>query len=71
LLASSLFKDRKESYPMSVCVPFKTDRLEDNQFYKNLPKQKKDIYASKKFLKDSTEKIIVLKNFSFFLFLFQ
>lgn len=65
LLASSLFKDRKESYPTSVGVPFKSERLEDNELFKSLSKQKRDIYASKKFLKDSNEKLIVILKLTF------
>jgi len=45
---------------MSVGVPFKSDRLEDNELFKSLPKQKRDMYASKKFLQNSNEKFIVI-----------
>lgn len=59
LLTSQLFKGKKETYPASVAIPFKADRLSENDLFKNFSKQKKDAIASKKFFKDQNEKIMV------------
>lgn len=59
LLTSELFKDKKDSYPSSVSVQFKNDRLTENSFYKNLPSPKTEIFKTKSFLINQSEKILV------------
>lgn len=58
-LTSNLFKDKKESYPASVGVPFKIDRLEDHSSYKVLPSQKIDFLKSNSFFVDKSENVKV------------
>lgn len=61
VLASDLFKDRKESYAQSVRVKFANSRLADSSVYTNMPKAKQDAIAdNKKFMNDAqNEKIQV------------
>lgn len=59
MLASELFKKKKDSYEASVGVPFKSDRLTDCDIFKNMPKHKQDIIKNKAFIVDSNEKQIV------------
>ena len=61
LLASELFKNKKDSYPKSVVNPFKSDRLADTETFKSLNKQKLEFITSKKYLQDQNEKEIVHK----------
>lgn len=60
VLTSDFFKDKKESYPPTVPLEFKTDRLNEKELYKNLAKPKKDILENKKFLQDQNENIMVI-----------
>ena len=59
LLTSETFKDKKSSYPSSVSVTFKSDRLTDLDYFKKIPKTKLEIYEKKKFLFSQDEKIKV------------
>ena len=59
LLASELFNNKKESYSLSVSVPFSSNRLEENESFKSLAKAKQDFFRDKKYTKDSNEKEIV------------
>jgi myosin I len=62
VLASELFKGKKETYPESVKVPFKSDiKLADNDYFKTLNDEHKKYFIDKKFMNDSTkEKEIVI-----------
>lgn len=66
LLTSEIFKNKKDSYPASVPVSFKTDRLTENDIYKSIPKLKQDLFNTKKYLLDQNEKILVIILIYFF-----
>ena len=57
VVASHLFKDKKDSYAQSIAAKFKDNRLIES----DLPKQKQDLISEKKFMK-TNEKIIVCLN---------
>lgn len=60
VVASHLFKNKKDSYAQSVAVKFKDNRLIDSDVYKIMPKQKQDVVSQKKFMTNSqSEKQIV------------
>ena len=59
LLTSELFRNKKESYPDSIRIEFKIDRLSNSSLFNSLPQAKKDLFNSKKFLLDQNEKVQV------------
>ena len=60
MLASELFKNKKDSYEKSIERPFKSDRLSDCETFKSMPKVKQDIIKNKAYIQDSNEKEIVI-----------
>ena len=60
LVASELFKDRKDSYANSVSVPFVDDRLSGTEPFKSMAKAKQSIVIQqKKYMNGGDEKLIV------------
>ena len=59
LVASELFNNKKESYSLSVPVPFSSNRLEENESFQSIAKAKQDFFKDKRYTKDSNEKEIV------------
>jgi hypothetical protein len=59
LLASELFKNKKDSYTVSLPVVFKSDRLSDHDNFKSMPKHKQDLIKNKSFIQDANEKELV------------
>ncbi len=53
-----MFKDKKDSYPTSVCVPFQIDRCSDNLVYKTLSKHKKDVINGRKLIPNEVEVLL-------------
>lgn len=68
MFASELFKDKKDSYPASVGVPFIIDRLSENEIFKKMPKFKQDIVKNKAYVQDANEKLIVKFEIKFSIF---
>lgn len=60
MLASELFNNKKDSYEKSIERPFKSDRLNDCEAFKSMPKVKQDIIKNKAYIQDSNEKEIVI-----------
>lgn len=69
VLASNLFKDKKESYAQSVNVKFKDNRLIDSEIYKNLLKPKQDFVNGKTFMQDQQNEKIIVSIYSRYLYI--
>lgn len=63
MLASDMFKDKKESYSETVAIPFQVDRLAENPMYMDLSVSRKAAIAKKKLVPNEVE---VLKVVSFY-----
>jgi hypothetical protein len=53
-----MFKNKKESYPASVAVPFQIDRCTENPVYKALSKHKREVINGRKLIPNEIEVLL-------------